>query len=552
MPNHLYKMQSPLLAMSKRDFWTLEDAYAGTFICGGTGSGKSSGSGRTIAHSFLRAGFGGLVLCAKPDEANTWRRYCQETGREISLYVIDGSGKRRFNFLEYELARVDGGGNSTNFALEALLKVYEAMQIADGVKGDESFWRNSVRLLLSHTIDILYMAYGRVRFPEMMAFIRQMPPTRAEYKNAEWQENSFHFHTLMRAEMDIKDNHAERKTYQTISSYYRDSFYALDVKTKSNIIATLEAMVMDFQKGALADIFCTDTNIVPEMSHHGAIIVLDFPIKNWQRGGQLAQHIFKFAWQKAVERRRVEAKTRPCFLWADEYQFFASSYDAEFQSTARSSRTCSVFMTQSIPAIRDAIKSTIPKETVDALLNNFQTKIIHTCTDYTTQTWAAEIIGKGLQWEWSDNWGGSEGENWSEGESTSYGRNTGTSEQIGWGTSQNKNTSWGFGWFIKNFIPDSVSSGSGKNSSYSYGRSDGTSESIGRNKSRGASTGKSWGRSRRQKIDFFLQPSFFGFGLRKGGVSNNWEVDGVIMQGGRVWNCNGSSYIKCTFSQGIK
>lgn len=156
MLNHLYKPTSPLLKLSQRDAWTLDDAYMGTFIVGGTGSGKSSGSGRSLAHAYLRAGFGGLVLCAKPDEAKVWQRYCKETGRANSLVMLGGSSRHRFNFLEYELARIDGGSSKTPFALEALLKIYEAMQAAD-----ESFWRNSVRLLLSHSIDSLYAAYGR-------------------------------------------------------------------------------------------------------------------------------------------------------------------------------------------------------------------------------------------------------------------------------------------------------------------------------------------------------------------------------------------------------
>ena len=49
------------------DMWRIKDACEGTIIFGGTGSGKTSGSGRAIATSFLSAGFGGLVLCAKPE-----------------------------------------------------------------------------------------------------------------------------------------------------------------------------------------------------------------------------------------------------------------------------------------------------------------------------------------------------------------------------------------------------------------------------------------------------------------------------------------------------
>ena len=46
------------------DLWRVKDACEGTVIFGGTGSGKTSGSGRALATAFLAAGFGGLVLCA--------------------------------------------------------------------------------------------------------------------------------------------------------------------------------------------------------------------------------------------------------------------------------------------------------------------------------------------------------------------------------------------------------------------------------------------------------------------------------------------------------
>ncbi|HEX4610070.1 MAG TPA: hypothetical protein VH092_17890, partial [Urbifossiella sp.] len=68
-----------------------------------TGSGKSSASGRLVALSYLRQGFGGLVLCAKPDEAETWRQYCHQTGRSDQLIVFSPTSSWRLNFLDYEL-----------------------------------------------------------------------------------------------------------------------------------------------------------------------------------------------------------------------------------------------------------------------------------------------------------------------------------------------------------------------------------------------------------------------------------------------------------------
>jgi len=98
-----YSLDTPILQLAKDCSLSIRQAFEGVQIFGGTGSGKTSGSGRTLAHGFLQLGFGGLVLCAKPDEANNWRRYAAETGREDSFLFIDGSPGQGFNFLEYEM-----------------------------------------------------------------------------------------------------------------------------------------------------------------------------------------------------------------------------------------------------------------------------------------------------------------------------------------------------------------------------------------------------------------------------------------------------------------
>lgn len=547
MPNHLFKPSATLLQLSMRDVWTLDDSYMGTFIVGGTGSGKTSGSGRAIAHSFLRAGFGGLVLCAKPEEADLWRTYAAETGRTDSLIILGAGSPHRFNFLEYQTARIDGGANKTNFALEALLKIYEAMQAYDEVKADESFWRNSVRLLLSNSIDILFAAYGRLRFPELWDLINSTASRREEYTSTKWREGSFFWQSLEKAgrepvtALDMRD-------YTAIISYFQ-SFADLDNKTRSNIIATMQAMVMDFQKGDLARVFCSDTTIVPELSHHGAIIVLDFPAIVWERGGILAQQLFKFAWCSAIERRKVEKTTRPCFLWADEYQYFISSYDARFQSTARSSRACTVYMTQSIPALRDAVKSAIPKENVDALLNNFQTKIFHTVTDPTTQEWAANMIGKGITIRETRSYSSAEGTSWGQSRGRNWGWSFGRSKSLSQGTSSQGGGSvsnsegmqastsrgWNWGW----------GSSSQSSRSVNEGESGGGNESI----NQGGNNSFTQGVSHAETIDFHVQPSFFGSALRMGGERNNFLVDGVIMQGGRTWQHNNATWLLCSFRQ---
>ena len=88
-----------ILDWTKTEPFTLEDACKGIQVWGCTGSGKSSGSGQLLALSYLRKGFGGLVLAAKPAEADTWREYCHRAGRSDDLIVFSPQSDWRFNFL---------------------------------------------------------------------------------------------------------------------------------------------------------------------------------------------------------------------------------------------------------------------------------------------------------------------------------------------------------------------------------------------------------------------------------------------------------------------
>jgi len=102
-----WPLDMPLVQFSPlaEDIWTLEDAFQGTVIFGSTGSGKTSGSGQLLALRFLKAGFGGLVLCVDIEEANLWRSYLKAAGRSKDGLFFSFDSSLRFNFLDYEAAK---------------------------------------------------------------------------------------------------------------------------------------------------------------------------------------------------------------------------------------------------------------------------------------------------------------------------------------------------------------------------------------------------------------------------------------------------------------
>src|SRR5687767_13142327 len=83
-----FSLDTPLLYLSSSDAWTIRDACEGVQVFGAIGSGKTTGSGAALARAYLRAGFGGLVMCAKPEERQLWQQYAEETGRSEHLVIF--------------------------------------------------------------------------------------------------------------------------------------------------------------------------------------------------------------------------------------------------------------------------------------------------------------------------------------------------------------------------------------------------------------------------------------------------------------------------------
>jgi len=493
----LTDMDAPLVKLDEHHALTLRNACEGVQIFGGTGSGKTSGSGRTLAHAFLRAGFGGLVLCAKVDEADNWERYTRECGREHSLIRFSDKTGGRFNFLDYALLT----GKTTQDAVDVLMNV---VKVANGeaveTSSKDPIWEQAAEQMLSHVIDLLYCAYGTVRLVEVGELAESAPKSIEQGNDKNSGETAFFKKTLFHIQnapahpMDAGDMRA-------IKNYFKGWRTKHD-KYQSSVLATLTTALRYFEKGALREMFTTTSNIVPEMTHAGAIIVVDLSEHEWGKAGLTAQHILKYSWQRAAMRRKPDDNNRPIFLWGDESQYFLTSFDTIFQSTARSYRASTVYMTQSISAYKDAIGGTNAHDTVMSLLGNLRTHIFHQTSSADTQKYAAEMIGKGLLWR--ENIG----------ESDTQGE--GTSDTLSESDSTSKSDSGGN--FLLGLVKG-MQSGWSESDTYGTSTSRGTSYNSAKTQTRGAS----------QQKDYLLDPSYFNTALRTGGEPCGCVVDGVVI-----------------------
>lgn len=453
------------------NYWSINDAFQGTQIFGATGSGKSSGSGQSLARAFMDANFGGLVLTAKTDEIFAWRKYAEAADRLDDLLIVDDSARFRFNFLGYELNRPGVGAGHTENIVNLFCSVLEASERRSGQGGpNDGYWQRALKQLLRNAIDLTVIATGNLDLPKLYRIIATAPRSAEEAASEEWQNDPL---CDCSAALELAEKNAKEKDRENDFAMARDywlrEFPCLAPDTRSGIVSTFTSMADCFLRGVLRRLFCTDTNFGPESSFEGKVIVLNLPVKEYNELGQFAQVLFKYVWQRAVERRippqidrkLAEETIRPVFLWADESQFFANSYDAHFQSTARSSRAATVYLTQNLPSYMATFGGSNSRAEVEAFVGNLQTKIFHANGDPVTNNWAADSIGKTMQMRYSG----------------------GMSEQLG-----------------------------------HAGPNVGLSQSAGG----------------QQQMDLVVQPQEFTM-LRSGGEECDMQVDSIIFQGGRRW-----------------
>jgi len=336
-------LDTPLLGVSPDDVFTCRDACGGVHVFGGIGAGKTFGS-YMLAGAYLRAGMGGLVTASKFEEVELWQRYARKHGRA-----------------------------SIGTVTECLMRVVDAARKASGTasqRGGEAFWEDAARQVLRYTLPALYAAKGSLSIPDIIRFISTAPANVKEPTEREWQKRSFMYEMMDRAARFPKVRMSNAAIANTIT-FWSEGWPAIPEKTRGNICITITAALDRFNHGRLNRAFCGKTTVVPELSFHGAVIVLAMPTLTWNEDGVIAQQLFKFMWQRAVlSRNSLEEKHRERFLfgWSDESQEVVNSYDYEFLSLCRASKCCVTYLTQSLPTYFAKIGGDNPKDATEALV----------------------------------------------------------------------------------------------------------------------------------------------------------------------------------------
>jgi len=435
-------LYEPVYQFSSNMSLSVGECVEGVSIMGATGSGKSSSSGKQLAVGMLRTGFGGLVLCAKSDELQTWLGYYREAfaqdpgfdakyegdpaqydPRETGkLVVIGTTTKYRFNPIayEYSLAVEDAAATASSRLVNLFMS---ALGSAGGHNSSaDPYWSEALRELLTHAVDLVRFAQGEVSeagefitpatapsLQQLQDIIRTAPQSPTEAESKRWQQSDGLCPTFLRqAYLNYEKSQASGNSvlsevlgdFLDTFQYWLKGFAGLAERTRSVVVSSFTAKASGLLRAPLRSLLCSEgkkawhRSATPAAMFDGQVVLVDLPVKSFGEVGRFAQMLIKTDFQHATDAklRRVEQPGYPVFLWADEAQNFVSSEDVMFQCTARSKLCSTVYLTQNLPNYHTQLGGASSSAT-SALLGSLGVKIFHCNGDPETNEWAERILG---------------------------------------------------------------------------------------------------------------------------------------------------------------
>lgn len=387
-PRHVLLSLSPC----REDDFCLEDAMSGVQIFGTTGSGKTTGPGYALAMALLESGYGGLILTTKPGERQQWGDWCRRANRLDDLLIVDDTAAHRFNFMQYEIAREGRGAGLTGNLVALFHSVMESTRSGRANSQDE-FWHLAVKQLMRNAIDLLRAAGEELSMPNLKRLVVSAPDCPERLHDEAWQRQSYCLRCLEAAARNQCDPDTQIDLAH-VEQFWLEEVAKDDNKTRANVNKSFSVMADGFCRGLYRKLFSTDLTFTPDDTINGRILLVDLPVKSYDETGRHAQVLLKHAWQKAMERRDNNANPSPVFLFVDEAQEFITSYDALFQATARSSRVCTVYLTQTISGYYARMGQGQGTYDADSFVANLACKIFCASGDPTTNQWAEKLFSQ--------------------------------------------------------------------------------------------------------------------------------------------------------------
>jgi hypothetical protein len=329
----------------------------------------------------------GLILAAKPEDADDIRAVFKKAGRPDDLIVFDEAGDNRCNFF--------GCLKRPRDVVQFITTMSEVMKRGDGKGGggdNSRFYDVQEERTTSNGVAALQAAKEPLTASNLHRFIMTAAREPAELDTPEWKAK-YHSKVLERGFQAPKTPIEEHDFQLCLDFWLKEWPGLMDVKTRGNILAGVQGALFTLNTGIVKEMCSGETNCSPADVLAGKWVLVNFPPSAWGATGLLISTGWKQLVELAVLERKTDDTSPFVTIWTDEAHQFITNFDSYFIAQCRSHKGCLAYLTQSVSSFYAAMKGEAGKHQADALLANFSHTIIHAC-DPVTARWASDKLGK--------------------------------------------------------------------------------------------------------------------------------------------------------------
>ena len=357
--------------------------YQNIFITGTIGSGKTSSAMYPFTAQLMeykamntKEKLAMLILDVKGNYSEKVINFAQDAERLEDVYVIDLSGKVRYNPLDKpELTPIVLASR-----LKTILELFNK-------QSSESYWLDKAEQILAESIKFCRIYNdGYVSFTELHKLI--MFPDYYTEKIAVARKK---FENGLLKEKDI---------YNLLScvNFFDKEFFSLDDRTqsilKSEISRITNIFVSDYH---VSKTFCPKKEEInfkgfEEVLDEGKIVVLNMNIAEYKNLSKIIAAYLKLDFQGTVLNRLNNGKLqRKTAFISDEYHEYVTSTDADFFAQSREAKCINIIATQSYTSLQNSLKD---EANVKVIIQSFINKFWFRTDDNYTIEEIQKLIGK--------------------------------------------------------------------------------------------------------------------------------------------------------------
>jgi hypothetical protein len=387
-----------LLTLGDTIPFTGKMATEGVFCCAELGWGKTFLVFQRFLKAYVRAGMGGWILGAKGEDLEPVRRLFRALGAEGRLTIISPKHRNFTNWFE-ALASIAPPGSETEEVVGALTSLMEIESRSAAKSGgqDSHFFTTQAQLLLSAIITCSRLAGERITAENIYRFLVSLPQTAAQLADEGWKAASYANQSIGKA-FGAAKTPREQADYNNATLYLLRELINLNDRTRSSIVSTVSAMLAKLLRGWMAEIWSSTTTARFQDAFAGRWFYIDTSPLEYGEYGVTSLVMAKHLAQRMIQRRPIDASSRPVALMFDEGQAIFVTADRDHQAVCRSKLGVSWVATQNMTGLYSVLGGGPAAEAqVRSWVALFGCKIFGANTDWTTNTYASELCGQRLE-----------------------------------------------------------------------------------------------------------------------------------------------------------